>query len=186
MNKDDIVKELKEGNMRFITDKCTYPNQNKEYIKKLAKEGQKPIAVIVCCSDSRVNPVLFFDRGFGDFFIVRTAGNVLDSHAIESIEFAVNNLKTPLILVLGHTKCGAVTSAIKKQSEDVNGGAIMKSIKPAVDEANSQSGCIIENTTKNNTQNMKDILKNINFKNKVDIISGLYDLETGEVIFYEL
>lgn len=181
MKAQEVLKKLKEGNKRFLEDNRIYPNQSKEHIKHLAEHGQNPFAVIVCCSDSRVNPIIFFDRGLGDFFIVRSAGNVLDDHAIESIKYAVDNLSTPLILVLGHTKCGAVISAVENHYKKDNNGAIMTTIKPAVNKAHEQDGCLIENTTRNNTANMVELLKQVDFKHKVHIASGLYDIETGVV-----
>lgn len=185
MNKQEIIKALQEGNKRFTENKRVYPNQSLEHIKYLSENGQSPFAVIVCCSDSRVNPIIFFDRGLGDFFIVRSAGNVLDDHAIESIKYAVDNLSTPAIIVLGHTKCGAVISAVQNKYEGDASGAIMTTINPAVKKAKDQEGCMVENVTRNNTYNMVELLKNVEFENKVDIFSGLYDLESGKVVFYE-
>lgn len=185
MNKNEIISELKNGNQRFINDARIYPHQSLQYLQKLAKDGQNPMAVIVCCSDSRVNPIICFDRGAGDFFIVRSAGNVLDSHAIDSIKYAVDNLAVPVILVLGHTKCGAVTSAVENHSDDHSGCSVTETIKPSVIQAAGQIGCSIENTTRNNTANMVGLLNNAEFKNHVNIISGLYDIDTGTVEFYK-
>lgn len=182
---DKIIQELKDGNERFLNNKRIYPNQSLEHIKKLAIDGQKPFAVIVCCSDSRLNPIIFFDRGLGDFFIVRSAGNVLDNHAIDSIKYAVDSLGVPMIFVIGHTKCGAVISALDNYNEMKENCSVTETIKQAVEQASDQSGCAIENITRNNTENMVQLLKDTKFINDVDVIGGLYNIETGKVEFYE-
>lgn len=184
MNKNEIIAELKNGNQRFLTNTRIYPNQSLEYVRQLAKTGQSPFAVVVCCSDSRLNPIIFFDRGLGDFFIVRSAGNVLDDHAIDSIKYAINVLSVPMIVVLGHTKCGAVTVAVENYNRAHLGCSISQTINPAVHLASAQDGCAIENTTRNNTDNMVRLLGQTEFEKPVDIVSGLYDIDTGVVEFF--
>ena len=156
-----------------------------QHVRDLAKDGQNPFAVVVCCSDSRLNPIIFFDRGLGDFFIVRSAGNVLDDHAIDSIKYAVNVLSVPVILVLGHTKCGAVTAAVENYEHSHLACSVTKTIHTAVNKASNQDGCAIENTTRHNTENMVELLQKTEFQNPVDIVSGLYDIDTGQVEFYD-
>src|ERR1700743_2636725 len=104
-------KTLKEGNQRFIAGKPQHPSQSVEHRASLTT-GQKPIAAILGCSDSRVAAELIFDQGLGDVFVVRTAGQALDSAVLGSIEYAVTVLDVPLIVVLGHDSCGAVKAAI--------------------------------------------------------------------------
>ncbi len=180
----EILQELKNGNKRFLDNQRIYPNQSIEHVKELAEKGQSPFAVVVCCSDSRLNPIIFFDRGLGDFFIVRTAGNVLDNHAIDSIKYAVNILSVPLILVLGHTKCGAITSAVINYDNQMD-CSVHATLTPSVELAKDQHGCIIENATRNNIDSMVNLLNKTEFENSVDIVSGLYDIDTGEVSFYQ-
>ena len=185
MNTLQVIAELKQGNQRFLTNTRIYPNQSLEHVKYLAEHGQTPFAVIVCCSDSRLNPMIFFDRGLGDFFIVRSAGNVLNDHSIDSIKYAVNILSVPVVLILGHTKCGAVTVAVENYNKSHHGCSVSQTIKRAVQQSGNQDGCAIENTIRNNTENMVNLLKQTDFNNPVDIISGLYDIDTGQVEFYE-
>jgi len=104
-------KTLKEGNQRFIAGKPQHPSQSVEHRASLTT-GQKPIAAILGCSDSRVAAELIFDQGLGDVFVVRTAGQALDSAVLGSIEYAVAVLDVPLIVILGHDSCGAVKAAI--------------------------------------------------------------------------
>jgi carbonic anhydrase len=112
-------KALKEGNERFIAGKPAHPSQSLEHRASLTA-GQKPIAAILGCSDSRVAAELIFDQGLGDVFVVRTAGQAIDTAVLGSIEYAVTVLNVPLIVVLGHDSCGAVKAAIGA----VDGGAI--------------------------------------------------------------
>ncbi len=105
-------KALKEGNERFVAGKPQHPSQSVEHRASLAT-GQKPTAVVVGCADSRVAAELIFDQGLGDMFVVRTAGQAIDSAVLGSIEFAVTVLDVPLIVVLGHDSCGAVKAALR-------------------------------------------------------------------------
>jgi carbonic anhydrase len=104
-------KTLKEGNERFVAGKPAHPSQSVEHRAGLAA-GQKPIAAILGCSDSRVAAELIFDQGLGDIFVVRTAGQAIDTAVLGSIEYAVTVLNVPLIVILGHDSCGAVKAAI--------------------------------------------------------------------------
>jgi carbonic anhydrase len=104
-------KALKEGNERFVAGKPAHPSQSVEHRASLTA-GQKPIAAILGCADSRAAAELLFDQGFGDVFVVRTAGQAIDSAVLGSIEYAVTALNVPLIVVLGHTGCGAVKATI--------------------------------------------------------------------------
>ncbi len=104
-------KTLKEGNDRFVAGKPAHPSQSIEHRASLAA-GQKPIAAILGCADSRVAAELIFDQGLGDIFVVRTAGQAIDTAVLGSIEYAVTVLNVPLIVVLGHDSCGAVKAAI--------------------------------------------------------------------------
>lgn len=105
-------KALKEGNERFVAGKPQHPSQSVDHRASLAA-GQKPTAVIFGCADSRVAAELLFDQGLGDVFVVRTAGQAIDSAVLGSIEYAVTALDVPLIVILGHTSCGAVKAAIQ-------------------------------------------------------------------------
>ena len=103
---------LRDGNARFVTGRREHPNQDVDRRAELAR-GQSPFAVVFGCSDSRVAAEIIFDRGLGDLFVVRTAGHVVDSGVLGSIEFGATLLASPLVVVLGHDQCGAVTAALK-------------------------------------------------------------------------
>jgi carbonic anhydrase len=104
-------KALKEGNERFVAGEPQHPSQSVEYRTSLA-DGQQPTAVVFGCADSRVAAEIIFDQGLGDMFVVRTAGHVIDSAVLGSIEYAVTILNVPLIVVLGHDSCGAVKATL--------------------------------------------------------------------------
>ena len=110
------IERLTTGNQRFLDEKTIHPRQNKKTV--LANQnGQKPFAVVITCSDSRVSPEILFDQGIGDLFVIRNAGNLISNIDMGSIEYAVEHLNTKLIVVLGHTECGAIKAYI----DDKNG-----------------------------------------------------------------
>lgn len=120
-------KALKEGNERFVAGKPEHPSQSVEHRASLAG-GQKPTAVIFGCADSRVAAELIFDQGLGDAFVVRTAGQAIDSAVLGSIEFAVTVLNVPLIVVLGHDSCGAVAAAVDAIDEGAVPGGFVRDV----------------------------------------------------------
>jgi len=118
-------KTLKEGNERFVAGKPEHPSQSIEYRASLA-ESQQPTAVVFGCADSRVAAEIIFDQGLGDMFVVRTAGHVIDSAVLGSIEYAVTVLNVPLIVVLGHDSCGAVKATLSALDDgEVPGGYVL-------------------------------------------------------------
>jgi carbonic anhydrase len=120
-------KALKEGNERFVAGKPEHPSQGVEHRASLA-EVQKPTAVVFGCGDSRVAAELIFDQGLGDMFVVRTAGHVIDSAVLGSIEYAVSVLNVPLIVVLGHDSCGAVKATLAALDDGVVPGGYVRDI----------------------------------------------------------
>ena len=166
-----------------------------EQVKATAK-AQYPYAVILSCIDSRVPPEIIFDQGIGDFFSIRLAGNVVNEDVLASMEFACKITGAKLILVLGHSDCGAIKGAIDDAKMD-NLTALLDKIKPAVEktktdgERNSKNSDFVEDVSK---QNVLDAMKMIREKSKVlddmvkngeiEIKGGMYDLETGKVEFY--
>ena len=120
-------KALKEGNERFVAGKPEHPSQGIEHRASLTA-AQKPIAALFGCGDSRVAAEIIFDQGLGDMFVVRTAGHVIDSAVLGSIEFAVTVLKVPLIVVLGHDSCGAVKATLTALDDGVVPGGYVRDI----------------------------------------------------------
>jgi carbonic anhydrase len=131
---EESLVRLKEGNKRFVTGKSAKPRQDFSRVKEVA-EGQFPFATIVGCSDSRVPNEIIFDQGLGDLFIVRTAGQVSSYASWGSIEFAEEVLGTKLIVVLGHTKCGAVNAAVNLPEVPGHIVTLINAIKPAAEKA---------------------------------------------------
>jgi carbonic anhydrase len=191
---DQILAKLLEGNKRFVTREATSLRRKPEDFSKLA-EGQTPLAVIIGCADSRVPPELLFDQGVGDLFVVRVAGNVISGAGATikgSIEYAVAELNVRLVMVLGHSNCGAVKAAVKHiDADDKLPGSInelVNTIKPAVLRAKGLKGDVLENAIKSNVENGVERLKGLDpilvgpVKDcKVKIVGGVYDLRTGRV-----
>jgi carbonic anhydrase len=190
---DEALKRLQDGNKRFTEGKSNHPRQDISRIKEVAK-GQKPFAIIVGCSDSRVPNEIIFDQGLGDLFIVRTAGQVSAAASFGSIEFAEEVLGAKLIVVLGHTKCGAVAAACNYEKE-VPGNiiALVNAIKPAalrVKAMNLPADQTVEATVRENVieevnqlRNLEPLLAKRIRENSIKIVGGVYDLETGKVNF---
>lgn len=184
------LEKLTEGNQRFINHKSIKPHQDEIYLNSIENQ-QNPFAVIVSCSDSRVSPSLIFDQGFGDLFIIRNAGNLVNNLELGSIEYAVNHLNVELIVVLGHTNCGAM-QAFMKHPHYHEQNHIKDIINYIKNESEIQSLDIVDKNNLNeiitanvnhgvNTIN-KD--KTLNFKNKkTKIVGAIYDLKTRKVTF---
>jgi len=191
---DQALRDLLAGNHRFAIGKRQTPRSSPEDFRALA-HGQFPEAVIVSCADSRVAPEILFDAGIGDIFVVRVAGNVVDGAGVTvkgSIEYAVAELNVPLIVVLGHTGCGAVKAAVKHiEDRDSLPGAIhglVELIKPAVTRSQGRAGDPLENAIRQNVymgveklRGLEPILAPRVRDGKVKVVGGVYDLRTGAV-----
>jgi carbonic anhydrase len=189
---DDVLRRLLEGNARFVRGQLKNPRRRPEDFRELA-EGQNPVAAIVGCADSRVPPELLFDQGVGDLFVVRVAGNVVGGAGATvkgSIEYAVAELNVPLVLVLGHSNCGAVKAAVKHlDAHDALPGAInelVNLIKPAV--AEGEGGDRLERAIKANValgvgrlKTLEPILAGPVKQGRVKVVGGVYDLRSGKV-----
>lgn len=183
----ESAKKLLEGNLRFVSGKSIHGNQSLERVKDVVK-GQHPFAIIVGCSDSRVPPEIIFDQGVGDLFVIRTAGNLVDDIALGSIEYAVEHLHVPLIVVLGHEKCGAVDATLQGGEAPGQIQKLIDKIKPAVDESANLSGDKLDNAILANIKRIVDQLKNSKpiieeylHHRKLNIIGARYDLDEGKV-----
>jgi carbonic anhydrase len=184
------LKKLVGGNRRFIEGKSIKPRQDYETIKKL-ENGQEPFAIIVGCSDSRVPNEMIFDQGLGDLFIIRTAGQVSAAASYGSMEFAVLKLKTKLIVVLGHTECGAVAAAVQRP-DNIPGHIVtlINEIKPAVAKCAHLLGDPVNNTVRqnvidqvNNLRDLEPILHKNYVNGEILIVGAVYDIHTGKVEF---
>lgn len=183
-----ILKTLMDGNSRFVSDCTKGPDTSLEHRKSLLK-GQQPLAVVVSCSDSRVSPEIIFDLGLGDLFVIRTAGNLVDRLALESIRYGVNHLGVRFVLVLGHSQCGAVTEAVKIERISPEHGKIANLLKPAIAEGHHFNqdpvdGAILANinrTVSNLTRSFP--LSSQALDKKLFISGAIYRLEDGRVHF---
>jgi len=187
MSADEALKLLLDGNQRFVAGKLEHPNQTPERRAEVAK-GQHPFASVLACSDSRTPPEIIFDRGLGDIFTVRVAGNVADKVVIESLDYSVKHLGVRVVMVLGHTRCGAVIAAVEGHTEDNKDvGPMLKELDPAVHSTHGMPGDPIENAVRANVRLvMLNIatspeLRSMVISGELKIVGGVYDLDTGKI-----
>ena len=135
VNAEQAKQLLLEGNRRFSSGKLLAKNMGTARLEELLNKGQKPFAVILSCSDSRVPPELIFDQAMGDLFIIRVAGNVISPIVMGSIEYGVEHLQVPLLVILGHENCGAVKATVDGGEAPGSIADIVEKIKPSVEKA---------------------------------------------------
>lgn len=184
---DQALQMLIEGNRRYTAGKAEHPNQSGERRTEVLA-GQHPFAIVLSCSDSRVPPEVFFDQGIGDLFIIRNAGNIVDDVVLGSIEYAAEHLGVPLVMVLGHSKCGAVTATVQGGEAPGHIGSIVETIQPAVDASKGQHGDAVLNATLANVRLTVDrikkcepILAELEQHGKLMVVGAFYHLDTGAV-----
>lgn len=190
---DEALEQLKDGNRRFTEMKANNPNRDLERRFDTANEGQKPLVTILGCSDSRVPAEIVFDAGIGDLFVVRVAGNVSDTDEIGSVEYGVGHLMTPLLVVLGHEKCGAVKAVAENTLVHGSIPQLVDNIKPAVESARKvhptlKGDAFIPFAVRANVlQSIEDLLtRSETARDRVKggelkIVGAVYDIETGKV-----
>ena len=187
----EALKRLMDGNARYATNS---PNERDFSSGRAARaQAQYPIAAILSCADSRVAPEFAFDQGPGNLFVVRVAGNIVNPDLLASLEYGVHFLGVPLIMVLGHSGCGAVDAAIKvSKTKAILPGhlpELISAIKPAVIVAErTQSGNLLDNAIAENVRRQVARLKHsppvveaLYTEKKIDIVGGVYDLATGKI-----
>jgi carbonic anhydrase len=193
---DEVWMELMAGNRRFTAVKPMRPHQTSVRRAELAK-GQHPPAIVLSCSDSRVPPEIVFDRGLGDLFVVRVAGNVVDDDVLGSIEYAVEHLGSSLIVVLGHQSCGAVKAVVDKAEAAGHIPPLVTHIVPVVDELRKHGdGCLDpkvlldQSVSANVRQSVKllkddETLSKFVAEHKIKVVGSRYQLDSGKVIVVE-
>ncbi len=179
---------LKTGNTNFVNDTLNNDNQDSVRRKKVVG-GQKPFAVILTCSDSRIVPELIFDTGIGELFVIRVAGNIANPSSIASIEYAVAHLNVKLIVVLGHQNCGAVTAALASNNDGKNLKHLLNFIQPAISISDSKKVDDVSHIHAKLTVE-KLIIDSSIIKTSIDndalkVLPAYYCLETGHVDFFE-
>ena len=191
LSPDEALKLLKEGNTRFVRDMPKEAELGSKRRIELA-QGQKPIAVILTCSDSRAAPEIIFDKRLGMLFVIRVAGNVTGPEVYGSIEYALAVLKTPLVVVLGHTKCGAVEAALKAEDQPSNNlKQLISLIYTGKDLPRDKKAALVA-AIRNNVLYQTELLtkksaiiRDFTTSGRVRIVPVIYDLSTGEVNWLE-
>jgi len=187
---------LKEGNARFVNNVKAHRNLLEQVNETSA--GQFPFAAILSCIDSRTSAELIFDQGLGDIFSIRIAGNILNDDILGSMEFACKSAGSKLVVVLGHTKCGAIEAACNNSLHGQHVTNLLSKIKPAIEletttkyDRNGSNKLFMQNVTVNNVfltvqkvKEQSEILREMEASGQIKIIGGLYDLDTGHVTFY--
>jgi carbonic anhydrase len=185
-----------EGNRSFKTDSPVRSAQGRERRLEIAR-AQTPFAVLVSCSDSRVPPELLFGRGLGELFIIRNAGNTVDTAALGSIEYGVAQLGVPLVVVMGHERCGAVDAAVKVVKENVvfpgSIGRMIEPIVPAVLSAQAAGGDLVQNAMRASVRRTVTRLRTASEPmlleplraGRLKIVGASYDVDDGSVDFFD-
>ena len=195
---DGALQRLLDGNKRYVESKMRACGEANAAAREKLARSQKPYAVILSCSDSRVPPEIIFDKGLGEIFVVRVAGNVPDPIVLGSIEYAAEHLGSQLVMVLGHERCGAVTAAVEAKGEpEGNIGAIIKAIAPAVKQAKTEykgkeKSELVETAINDNVRlvaanltKQSSVLEHFVKQRKVKIVAAKYDLDDGKVTLLE-
>ncbi len=192
---DQALQLLRDGNEKFATEAPYRVEQGRERRVALAR-GQAPFCVLVGCSDSRVPPELLFGRGLGELFIVRNAGNTVDTAALGSVEYGVGILGCPLVVVLGHQSCGAVSAAVDVVERNATFpgviGEMIQPIIPAVLTARNEPGNLLENSVRSNARRVatrlktqSSILQDSLEAGRLKVVAARYDLSQGGVEWFE-
>lgn len=200
---DEAIARLKAGNQRFMSGVRSIETDVKSTNRAGFVEGQAPFAIVLGCSDSRVPAEIIFDQGLGDLFVIRVAGNIVAPSQVGSVEFAAEQFGTPLVVVLGHSKCGAVTATLdelknpSKAKSSSNVMSIVNRIRPSIqplfdtamhqDQEQLLAACIHANmlAATNHLRHGSQILEQLVIKGDLKIVGAEYSLETGEVMFFE-
>lgn len=189
-NAAQALQRLIEGNERYTSAHAVHPHESARYRSELVS-GQHPFAVILGCADSRVPPELLFDQGFGDLFVIRVAGNLVDDLTLASIEYAVCMLDVSLVVVLGHSQCGAVSAAVDHADHDELPGhlpSLVADIQPAVESVRAEPGDLLDNAIRFNTQeSVRKLVESdcLSEYDRLKIVAAHYDLATGKVEFLD-
>ena len=177
MNTKQALDLLKSGNARFVSGALT-PKDNYATLREQLSASQHPFAVVLCCSDSRVSSEIIFDQKLGDLFVIRNAGNIVDEEVLGSIEYAVEHLETPLVVVMGHAACGAVSATC--HGGDLPGHILdlTKRIKPSI-----ETSCCIDDNARRHAKRMAQLIEEDEIVHHVGakVVAAFYNLQSGKV-----
>lgn len=177
MNSEGLISRLMIGNSMFLETNKFIGDISLDKRKEL-KNGQNPYAIILTCSDSRITPEAIFSAGLGDLFVIRVAGNIVGPSEIASIEYAANVLGTKLLMVMGHTHCGAVNSAINGESCG-HLAYVLDEIKEGIDDETDDKKASFKNVE----HSINKLREKLYLTDRLEIVGGVYDIETGKVDF---
>jgi carbonic anhydrase len=198
----EALERLREGNRRFVSDVRGSAAVVTQTRRSELAEGQEPFAIILGCSDSRVPAEIVFDQGLGDLFVIRVAGNIVASSQIGSVEFAAERFGTPLVVVLGHSRCGAVLATLEelmrpREKQSRNLRSIVDRIRPSVEgllatELRHDSEALVRHAVRanirasaNQVRHGSEVLEELIQKARVLVVGAEYSLETGCVDFFD-
>jgi carbonic anhydrase len=197
----EALGRLREGNRRFVAGTRNGDSANNTRRHELTT-GQEPFAIVLGCSDSRVPAEIVFDQGLGDLFVIRVAGNIVASSQIGSVEFAAERFGTPLVVVLGHSQCGAVTATLEelmrpRENQSRNLRSIVDRIRPSVEallatELKNDSNALVQQAIRSNVRVSANhlrhgsaVLEQLIQSHGLLVVGAEYSLETGEVDFFD-
>jgi carbonic anhydrase len=198
----EALERLREGNRRFVSDVIDSAALITQTRRSELAEGQEPFAIILGCSDSRVPAEIVFGQGLGDLFVIRVAGNIVASSQIGSVEFAAERFGTPLVVVLGHSRCGAVLATLEelmrpREKQSRNLRSIVDRIRPSVEgllatELSHDSEALVRHAVRanirasaNQLRHGSEVLEDLIQKGRVLVVGAEYSLETGAVDFFD-
>ena len=198
----EALTRLRDGNRRFVTDQTTAPALSSQARRAALLAGQEPFAIVLGCSDSRVPAELVFDQGLGDLFVIRVAGNVVAPSQVGSVEFAAARFGTRLVVVMGHTQCGAITATLEEilghaTSQSRNLSSIVDRVRPSVEalmsgRRNEDPNALVHDAVRANVQASVDhlrhgseLLEQLIREDGLLVVGAEYSLETGVVTFFD-
>ncbi len=199
---EEALDRLKKGNQRFVKGETSHPKLLTHQQRTEMADSQEPFAIILGCSDSRVPAEMVFDQGLGDLFVIRVAGNIVAPSQVGSVEFAAESFHCPLVIVLGHTHCGAISSTIEAlrnpgQAPSANLMSIVNRVRPSIEilmqtELKDDIKKLSMHAVKanvfasvNQLRHGSAVLENLIAKGKLKVVGAEYSLETGEVSIYD-
>ena len=184
---DSALAELKDGNAHHAGHRYKHPHETAARMRQLAS-GQHPHAEVLSCADSRVPPEILFDQGLGDLFVVRVAGNVVSDTELGSLEYGAEHLHVPLLIVLGHQRCGAVTAAVEGGEVPGHISALTELLRPAVEKTRGMPGDRVENAVRANVEMVVKqlrtsgpVLEKLVSRGELKVVGAIYSLDTGQV-----
>jgi carbonic anhydrase len=188
LSPDEALKQLMDGNKRFVAGKMTAHQEDLAILKQHTVDKQEPFAAVLSCADSRVPVEIAFDQSIGHIFVTRVAGNIITPEIIGSLEYGAAVLGTKVILVMGHSGCGAVKAAIQGKGVPGQISSLFPHIQPAIDQAGTDPEAVTKANAKAQATLLREsstVISEMVKEGKVKVVAGYYDLGSGEVTLVE-